>query len=176
MEFISDITACIRELQNTETKEEIELANGLQTYINDFIYHDHSSLSKISKTLEEGVMVEEVTMVEDGEIFEEEGEIIIKDEILTNIHVNQPNIQCVIELKPSITKPEEELGEKKSRNASSSDYKDVLSILSHERKPKVPFLNAQIDGSSYVESRVSRQVLNCKFCPFKQTIIKNINI
>ena len=51
MEFISDINACIRELQNTKSKEEIELANGLQSYINDFINQDYSSLSKIDNTI-----------------------------------------------------------------------------------------------------------------------------
>ena len=174
MEFISDITTCIKELQNTETKEEIELANGLQSYINDFINQYNSSLYNVNKTLEEDIMVEDGTMVEDGEIFEEEGEIIIKDTIITSNEVNQPNKLCFNDFKPSITTPERELGEKKLKNVSSRDCKDKLSTLSPERKPKIIFLSAQIDDSSYVEFKVSHQLLNCKFCPFKQTINTHI--
>ena len=110
MEFISDITTCIKELQNTEAKEEIKLANGLQSYINDFINQDNLSLSNMYKTLEEDIMLEDGTMVEDGEIFEEEGEIIIKDKITTSNEINQPIKLLFNDFTQTIIKPEMDLG------------------------------------------------------------------
>ena len=104
MEFITDITACIKELKETDSREEIKLANGLQTYVNDFI--NHSTLSNVIVKSDEEILIDKGPRVEEGEIFEEEGEITVKDEVLSIADVNKQNTHCfkVTEIQQSGTK------------------------------------------------------------------------
>lgn len=46
MELINDKADCIKDIENIGTKREVELGNGLQNYINDFLYQESLSLSK----------------------------------------------------------------------------------------------------------------------------------